>query len=286
LHLTPQTVSSQIRDLEEGLGEQLFFRQGRRLVITDVGHLVFKYAEQIFGLGEELQEALRALPSSRPIRFSVGVVDVVPKLVAHRLIQPINQMDVTVQFVCHEGNLEELLVELSLHNLDVVLSDSPIPRSVKIKAYNHKLGECDVIFVANRDLAGALRDEFPESLKGAPFLLPVKGTRLRQELDTWFDARSNHPAIVGEFDDSALLKVFGQGGTGFFAVPSVILAEVERQYQVEMIGPAEGIVESFYAISGERQIQHPAVEAICRMSRSQLFDSFPPAKPNAKPGGS
>ncbi len=271
LHLTPQTISTQIRDLENGLGEKLFFRHGRRLVITDVGRIVFRYADKIFGLGKELQDVVRGLPASQPMHLAVGVADVVPKLIAHHLIVSAVQMEEPVHVTCREGRPEILLAELAIHNLDVVLTDSPIPPMVKVKAYNHLLGECGVIFMASGDRVKGLRKGFPGSLDGTPFLVPVRGTTLRQKLDEWFDARSIHPEIVGEFEDSALLKVFGQTGTGFFAIPAVIEAEVVRQYKVKTIGNAEGIVERFYAISIERRIHHPAVAAICKAGRSKLF---------------
>lgn len=271
LHLTPQTVSSQIHDLEDGLGEKLFSRQGRRLVLTDIGRVVFRYADEIFSLGRELQDVIRGLPAGRPIHLAVGVADVLPKLIARHLIEPALRMEEPVHVICHEAGPERLLAELAIHGLDVVLTDAPIPPAVKIRAYNHLLGECGITFMASGTLASGLRKEFPGSLDGAPFLVPVRGTALRQELDGWFRARSIRPTIVGEFEDSALLKVFGQAGMGFFAVPSVVDDEVGSQYDVEPIGTAEGIVERFYAISVERKVRHPAVAAICDAARGDLF---------------
>ncbi|MFQ5668232.1 MAG: LysR family transcriptional regulator, partial [Candidatus Binatia bacterium] len=180
LRLTPQTVSTQIRGLEDGLGEKLFVRQGRRLVMTDVGRVVFRYAEEIFGLGKELQDVVRGLPASRPLRFAVGVADVVPKLIAHHLVYPAVQMEEPVHILCREGSPEILLAELAIHNLDVVLTDSPIPPMVKVRAYNHLLGECGVTFMAGGNLVKGLRKGFPGSLDGAPLLVPVRGTALRQ----------------------------------------------------------------------------------------------------------
>ena len=271
LHLTPQTVSSQIHDLEDGLGEKLFARQGRRLVLTDIGHMVFRYADEIFSLGRELQDAVRGLPAGRPMHLVVGVADVLPKLIAHRLIDPALRMEEPVQVICHQAASERLLAELAIHGLDVVLSDAPIPPAVKIRAYNHLLGECGITFMASGKLASGLRKGFPESLDGAPLLVPVRGTAVRQQLDTWFSTRSIRPAIVGEFEDSALLKVFGQAGMGFFAIPSVVEDEVRAQYDVEPIGTVHEIVERFYAISVERKVQHPAVAAICDAARGDLF---------------
>ena len=271
LHLTPQTVSSQIHDLEDGLGEKLFARQGRRLVLTDIGRMVFRYADEIFSLGRELQDVVRGLPAGRPIRLAVGVADVLPKLIARHLIEPALRMEEPVHVICHEATPERLLAELAIHGLDVVLTDAPIPPAVKIRAYNHLLGQCGITFMASGKLASGLRKGFPGSLDGAPFLVPVRGTALRHELDGWFSTRSIRPAIVGEFEDSALLKVFGQTGMGFFAVPSVVEDEVEVQYDVEPIGTVDDIVERFYAISVERKVRHPAVAAICDAARGDLF---------------
>ena len=271
LHLTPQTVSSQIHDLEDGLGEKLFARQGRRLVLTDIGQMVFRYADEIFSLGRELQDVVRGLPAGRPVHLAVGVADVLPKRIARHLIEPALRMEEPVHVICHEATPERLLAELAIHGLDVVLADAPIPPAVKIRAYNHLLGECGTTFMASRKLASGLRKGFPGSLDGAPFLVPVRGTVLRQELDGWFSMRSIRPAIVGEFEDSALLTVFGQAGMGLFAVPSVIEDEVRDQYNVEPIGTADEIVERFYAISVERKVRHPAVAAICDAARVDLF---------------
>lgn len=271
LHLAPQTVSTQIRDLEDGLGEKLFARQGRRLVLTDIGRVVFRYAEEIFGLGQELHDVVRGLPVGRPQQLAVGVADVVPKIIAHHLIEPAVQTEDPVHVICREGNSEKLLTDLAIHRLDVVLSDAPIPPTVKVRAYNHLLGECGITFMANSKLAKGLRKGFPGSLNGAPCLVPVRGTALRQKLDQWFEAHSIRPEIAGEFEDNALLKVFGQTGAGFFAIPAVIEIDVMRQYGVQTIGIAEGISECFYAISVERRVQHPAVTAICKVGRSKLF---------------
>ena len=271
LHLTPQTVSSQIHDLEDGLGEKLFARQGRRLVLTDIGQVVFRYADEIFSLGRELQDVVRGLPAGQPIHLAVGVADVLPKLIARNLIEPALRMEEPVHVICHEATPERLLAELAIHGLDVVLTDAPIPPAVKIRAYNHLLGECGITFMASGKLASGLRKGFPGSLDGAPFLVPVRGTVLRHELDTWFSTHSIRPAIVGEFEDSALLKVFGQTGMGFFAVPSVIEDEVGVQYDLEPIGTVGEIVERFYAVSVERKIQHPAVAVICDAARGDLF---------------
>ena len=270
LLLTPQTVSTQIRDLEKGLGVELFSREGRRLVLTDIGRVVYRYADEIFNIGREIQDVVRGLPE-RAMYLVVGVADVVPKLIAHHLIEPALQLKEPVRVICREGKTDRLLSELVIHKLDVVLSDMPIPSAVKIRAYNHLLGESLVTFMAIDRLARKCRKGFPESMNGAPILLPAEGTTLRGTLEQWFDSLEIRPIIVGEFEDSALLKAFGQAGVGVFAVPSVIQDEVGRQYGVEPIGVIEGVVERFYAISLERKVRHPAVAAVCIAAKSVLF---------------
>lgn len=271
LHLTPQTVSGQIRDLEAALDEKLFLRTGRRLVLTEVGRVAFRYAGEIFSLGQELRETLRGQPTGRPLRLLVGVADVLPKRVAHRLIQPALRLDEPVQVICREGAPARLLAALAVHDLDVVLSDGPIPPGVSVRAYNHLLGRCGVSFLARADLASRLREGFPRSLDRAPVLLPLEETSLRRDLDGWFGAQRIRPVIAGKFEDSALLKVFGQAGEGFFAVPAVIEAEVARQYQVEAIGATNDVIARCYAISVERRVRNPAVAAICEAARSAMF---------------
>jgi LysR family transcriptional activator of nhaA len=271
LHLTPQTVSTQIRDLEETLGEKLFLREGRRLVLTDVGLIALRYADEIFSVGYEFLETLRGQPTGGPIRLSVGVVDVMPKLVAHRLLEPALQLDEPVRIVCREGPFESLLAQVAIHKLDVVLSDAPIPPAVSIRAFNHLLGSCGVTFMAAVGLANRLRRGFPRSLDRAPALLPCDGTVLRSGLDEWFDQKGIRPVVVGEFEDSALLKVFGQEGVGFFPVPTVVVDRVAQQYEVEHIGETDEVYERFYAISVERRVRHPAVAAVCDSARSEIF---------------
>ena len=271
LHLTPQTVSGQIRVLEAALGEELFLRSGRRLILTDIGRVVLRYADDIFSTGQELLETLRGQPTGRPLRLTVGVADVVPKLVAYRLIEPALHLPEPVRVVCREGTPESLLAELAVHRLDVVLSDGPIPPTSRVKAYNHQLGSCGVTFMARADRAAGLVGRFPGCLDGAPVLLPSGHAALRLALDGWFDRSGIRPVIAGVFDDSALLKVFGQAGAGVFAVPTVIKEEVMRQYQVVPIGATDEVPERFYAISAERRVSHPAVVAICEAARSELF---------------
>lgn len=272
LGLTPQTISTQIKDLEHSLGHPLFARSGRKLVLTDVGRSVLRYAEEIFTIGDELTDMLGGRTVSRALQVVVGVADVLPKLVAHRLIEPAIRLEEPVRVVCRATGLPSLLADLATHRIDVVLSDAPIPASVRIRAFNHLLGECGVTFMASAASAREYQRGFPKSLDGAPVLLPAEGTALRRQLDDWFTENKIRPRIVGEFEDSALLKAFGQAGAGLFPVPSIVEAEVGRQYHAKPIGIVEGVVERFYAISAERRVTHPAVAAICTAARTQLFE--------------
>jgi len=271
LHLTPQTLSGQIAVLESTLGVSLFRRVGRRLELTDLGELALSYADEIFRAGGELEEVLRSSPSGRPLLFRVGLADVLPKSLAYRLLAPAMQLPEPVHLVCREDKLPRLLAELAIHHLDLVLSDSPMPATAEVKGYSHKLGECGVSLFARPDLAARLRGEFPACLEGAPLLLPGEGTVLRGHLLRWLAAQDIKPRIVGEFDDSALMRAFGQGGGGVFPAPTLIAREVCQQDGVRVIGQAETLLESFYAISVERRLSHPAVLAILQAASQELF---------------
>ena len=271
LHLTPQTVSTQIRTLEAALGEELFDRSGRRLVLNEAGRTVYRYADEIFMLGKDLTDSLKGRPPHRSLRLLVGVADVLPKIVAYRLIEPALHGDEDLRISCVENTSENLLARLVIHELDVVLTDAPVPPSLSVRAFNHLLGECGVTFMAAPSRANELRNGFPRSLDGAPYLMPAEGTALRHSLEHWFDSLAMRPSVVGEFEDSALLKVFGQAGAGVFAVPSVVADDVRARYKVRKIGESREIVERWYAISVERRVQHPAVVAICHAARSHLF---------------
>jgi LysR family transcriptional regulator, transcriptional activator of nhaA len=275
LHLTPQTISGQLSLLEENLGESLFNRVGRNLELTETGRLTLSYAEEIFALGGELEEVVRNLPHGRPLVFKVGVADVVPKSIAYRLLAPALQLPEPVRIVCRENNLEALLAELALHKIDLVIADSPIPHDVNVRGFNHQLGECGISFFATPQLAQTLTETFPQSLQGAPMLLPGEVTVAQSRLLKWFDKLHIHPRIVGEFDDSALMKAFGQAGVGIFIAPTPIAAEVEKQYGVVVIGQTDKVQEQFYAISVERKISHPAVAAITETAREWLFQDMP-----------
>lgn len=271
LHLAQPTVSGQLKALEEALGEKLFERSGRRLVLTDVGRVVFRYADEIFSLGRELQDTLKGRPTGRPIRFTVGVADAVPKLIAYRLLLPALSLPEPVHVVCRDGKPERLLAELSVHALDLVLSDAPVGAEVKVKAYSHLLGETPVAFFGTEALAAAHHRGFPRSLDGAPVLLPTEGSSLRRSLDQWFDTEGLRPRVAGEIEDRALLKVFGQAGVGLFPAPVAIEAEVRAQFGVKLVGRVDAVKERFYALSAERKLKHPAVVAISRAARRKLF---------------
>ncbi|WP_126452990.1 transcriptional activator NhaR [Sulfuriflexus mobilis] len=271
LHLTPQTISGQLSLLEENLGEALFNRVGRNLEMTETGRLVLSYADEIFSLGGELEEMVRNLPGGRPMVFKVGVADVVPKSIAYRLLAPALQLPEPVRIVCREGAIDSLLAELAVHQVDLVIADGPIPAGLNVRGFNHPLGDCGISFFAAPKLARKLGKDFPQSLSGAPLLLPGEMTVVRSRLIQWFNELHLHPRIVGEFDDSALMKAFGQAGTGVFIAPTPIAKEVEKQYGVVSIGQTDEVREQFYAISVERKISHPAVSAITEAAREWLF---------------
>ena len=271
LHLTPQTISGQLSLLEKHLGVDLFSRVGRNLELTDSGRLVLSYADEIFSLGGELEEVLNQLPDDRPQLFRVGVVDVVPKSIAHRVLQTALQMPEPVRMVCREASLDMLLAELAVHRLDLVLADRTIPPTISMRGFSHKLGECAVSFFATEKLIKKLTGDFPRCLDGAPILLPSSGTQLRSGIDKWLDKHRIHPRMVAEFDDSALMKVFGQQGVGVFLAPAAIEAEVALQYQVSAIGRVDEVQERFYAISVERKVTHPVVSAVVEAARESLF---------------
>jgi LysR family transcriptional activator of nhaA len=271
LHLTQPTISAQLRSLERALGARLFVRVGRGLVLSETGRVVYRYADEIFSLGREMQDTLQGRPPGRPMRLVVGVADALPRLIAYRLIEPALRLPEPVQIVCQHGRLEHLLAQLALHSLDVVLADAPAGPTTKIQAFNHLLGECGVSVVGAPRLAAAHRRGFPRSLDGAPFLLPADNTVLRRSLEQWFDAERIRPLVRGEFADPALLKVFGQNGAGLFTVRTAMEQETLRQYETRVLGRISSIRERFYAISLERKLKHPAVVAITETAREELF---------------
>ena len=270
LHLTPQTISAQISLLEDSLGEALFSKAGRNLELTEAGRLVLSYADEMFSLGGELEDAVRNLPSGRPVVFKVGVADVVPKSIAYRLLAPALALPDPVRLVCRENSLDDLLADLALHRIDLVIADGPIPPGLNVRGFNHPLGECGTSFLAVPELAKGLRKDFPHSLNGAPLLIPSETNLVQARLFQWFDSLHIHPQIVGEFDDGALMKAFGQAGAGVFMVPTAIAAEVAKQYGVKPVGNTGEVREHFYAISVERRISHPAVAAVTETARAWL----------------
>ena len=272
LHLTPQTISGQIGLLEDALGTPLFAKKGRNLELTDAGRLALGYAQDIFALGSELEESLRNYPAGgRPVEFRVGVAEAVSKTIAYRLIEPATRLPTTMRLVCRESKLDSLLAELAAHRLDLVISDAPIPPSVSVRAYNHRLGESGVSFFASAALFKQCKGKFPACLDGAPMLVPGDGAAVRPRLDRWRDANKLRPRVVGEFDDSALMKAFGQRGAGVFIGPTVLESEIEKQYGVKTLGRTQEIVEEFFAISVERRVTHPSVVAITAAAKDRLF---------------
>ena len=270
LHLTPQTLSGQIRRLEERLGQPLFRRVGRRLALTEAGELVQRHADAMFERGEELQRALAEGSGAphRPRRFAVGIADVVPKLLAHRMLAPVLEADPPHRLVCLESTLEALLGDLVAHRIDLLLADRPLASTSAVRAYSQLLGECGVSFFAAPGLAP--ETVFPQLLDGAPMLLPTAATRLRQGLESWFEARRLRPSVVGEFDDSALLKAFGEQGAGLFAAPSAVEGEICQRYRVRVVGRTEEVTERFFAIGAEQGFEAPAAQAVLRTARALL----------------
>lgn len=271
LHLTPQTLSGQIAQLEDNLGVRLFRRVGRRLELTELGELALSYADDIFRAGAELEQVLRASPSGRPRLLRVGLADVLPKSIAHHLLAPAMALPEPMHLVCREDKLPRLLGELATHRLDLVLADSPLPADAEVKGYSHKLGECGVALLARPELAARLQGDFPACLEGAPLLIPGEGTAMRGRLLRWLMDEHLHPRIVGEFDDSALMRAFGQGGSGLFPAPALIAEQICQQDGVTVIGQAETVTERFYAISVERRVSHPAVLAILHAASEERF---------------
>lgn len=270
LRVSQPTVSAQVRALEGALGERLFQKQGRRLVLTDVGRTVAPFADEIFTLGQELLDTVHDRPTGRPLRLNVGVTDVVPKLLAYRLMAPALTMGTPVRVVCREGKPEPLFADLAIHALDLVVADAPVPLSIKVSVYNHPIGESGVTFFAAPALARRLKGSFPRRLDGAPLLLPSEGSAVRRPLEQWLDRHRIKPVVVGEFDDSALMKSFGEAGAGAFVAPSVVRDEVERQYAVRVLGHTEEVRERLYAVTAERKVKHEAVLKILEAVGRQL----------------
>jgi LysR family transcriptional activator of nhaA len=270
LRLSPSTISVQVRRLEEVLSEQLLRKAGRRLVLTEMGRLVYGYADEIFSTGREMMEAIHGRPTGRPIRLVIGVADVVPKLVAQRLIEPALRLAEPVQVVCREASPEQLLDALARHTVDLLVTDAPVGPEVKVRAYNHLLGESGVSFVATPSLAAACRRGFPRSLDGRPMLLPTENMAIRRELDHWLEERWIRPRVVGEFEDGALLGEFGTAGHGVFVMPTMVEKPLLSRSRLQVVGRTAAVRARVYAISAERRIKNPAVAAICDTARVGL----------------
>lgn len=271
LSLSHPTLSAQVHALEDHLGEKLFTKVGRKLALTDMGRVVFRYADEIFTLGREMVDTVKGRSTGQPLRLDVGIVDAVPKLVVRRLLQPALSLPEPVKVVCYEDSYEKLLADLALHTLDIVIADSPVPSGSSVRAYNHLLGETAVSLFGVRSLARAFTKGFPKSLEGAPMLLPLESSPLRRALNQWFHRHGVKPRVVAEFEDSALLKVFGGDGLGLFPAPAVVDDAVCRQYGVQVVGRAPEVRERFYAVSVERRLKNPAVTAITDTARQELF---------------
>jgi LysR family transcriptional activator of nhaA len=273
LYLTPQTISGQLRELEQQLNAKLFQKSGRNLILTDTGRVVFSYADEMFRLGDELQDVLAGRTPGAALTLTVGVAMVVPKLLAYRVLEPVLKMQDRVRLICQEAPLVDLLAELSVHKLDLVLADSPISPALNIRAYNHLLGESGISFFATHKKARKYAARFPRSLNDAPMLMPTASSALRRMLEQWFERQEVRPAIVAEFEDRALMKAFGEADAGIFTSPTAVEDDVVAKYGVRVIGRTDDIKEHFYAISAERRIKHPAVTAITETARSELFSS-------------
>lgn len=271
LLVSQPTISLQIKQLEQALKVRLFDRAGRRLVLTEAGKLVYSYANEIFQKGQELVNALHDRPQGRAIRLSVGILDVIPKTVVYKLLEPALNLPGGVSIVCREDKSDRLVTDLAARRYDVVLSDSPIGTALQVRGFNHMLGECGVSLFSEAKSAKRLRAGFPKSLNGSPVLLPTQNTAMRRSLAAWFEHNHLHPVVAGEFDDTATMASFGRAGLGIFPAPSVVEKEVQREHGVRLIGRAKNVQERYYAITLEPKVQHPAVVAICESARKELF---------------
>ncbi|WP_233836548.1 transcriptional activator NhaR [Paraburkholderia sp. ZP32-5] len=274
LHISPQTLSGQIKLLEEALDKKLFRKSGRMIELTDAGRLALDYADEIFSLGSELESALRReSESGAPMRFRVGIADSVPKAIAYRLLEPALNASLSLRMICHEGKLHALLAQLALHRLDLIIADAPIPSDVNIKAFNHPLGRSTLSCFGAEALVQNGKKRFPLSLGQLPVLLPGTESAVRRKLDHWLASHAISPRIVGEFDDGAMTLAFGREGCGLLFAPTVLESQLQAEHKLMVAGQIDTIVEEFFAISIERHISHPAVALIMDAARSELFTS-------------
>lgn len=272
LHLTPQTISGQISELEQALETTLFDRSGRRLKLTSAGQLAYSHADEIFHIGKELEALMKGHQEESDLKFRVGVSDVIPKSIAYRLLAPAIHLEEPVKLLCLESKLELLFADLALHKIDLIVSDRPLPTELGIKGFSHFLGESRMAFYAEAGLAEALGPNFPQSLNGAPLLLPGSESAMRISIDRWLTKHKLQPYIKGEFDDTALMKAFAEEGLGVFPAPEVIATEVARHHGVKMISALEDVSCRYYAISVQRKLSHPAVVAISESAQNILFN--------------
>jgi LysR family transcriptional regulator, transcriptional activator of nhaA len=271
LHVSQPTISAQIQALEGVLGEKLFRRVGRNLSLTEAGHHVLSYAEEIFHIGQDLLDSVKQRPTTRPLRLNIGVTDALPKLITYEILKPVFQLDRPVQISCWETKLSDLVTQLAAFRLDLILADEPASSGLGAGFFNHLLGECGVTFCAETKLAAKLRRGFPGSLNGAPALLPMANTGFRRSLEQWFHARGVRPRMVGEFEDPALINVLAFQGLGFLAVPALVVKETVARFGFRAIGRTDECQQQFYAITPERKLTHPAVAAITSEARGRLF---------------
>jgi LysR family transcriptional regulator, transcriptional activator of nhaA len=272
LRLAPPTISEQIRSLEESLGVKLFEKEGRSLVLTEAGRIAYEYAEEIFSRGQEMTDVLNGRTRGRMARFTLGIADVVPKLIAYRLILPALKLPDPIRLICREGDPNKLVAQLAIHEVDLVISDAPLDPALRIRAFTHLLGQSGLSFFAHPRLAKGLKTRrFPKCLDGLPFLMPGDNTALRRSLEHWLDVQGVRPVVAGEFEDSALAAVFSEAAVGVFAAPTPTEAQVKRQYGLSVLGRTEDIVASFYAISLDRRLKHPAVIAISEFAHQSVF---------------
>lgn len=262
LHVSQPSISAQLRELEEALGEKLFRRSGRTKVLTEAGQIALRHAEEIFSLGQELVSAVKQRPTARAVRLYVGIADSFPKLVTYEILKPVLRRPEQAHVICREGKIEDLLAQLAAHRLDIVLADEPAPSTVKIRTFSHQLGESGVTFCATAALASTLRRGFPRSLHDAPALLPAENTALRRSLENWFRDLQIRPRVLAEFEDAALMKVVAASGGGFAPIPTLVAADAINRYGLRRIGATDRCRDRFYAITAERKITHPLVSSI------------------------
>ena len=271
LHLAQPTISGQLAVFEQAVGERLYIKDGHKLVLSDTGRTIFRYAEEIFSLGQELNQTLKGMRSGHGLRLNVGVSDALPKLIAYRLLAPALTIPEGVQLICHEDKAERLISEIPLHSIDLVLSDIPATPSVGARVFNHLLGECELAVYGSSALQQRYSTNFPDSLNGAPLLMPTHNTALRRSLDLWLHKEGLCPEIKAEIEDSALLKTFAAAGVGMFVAPVAVQTEIQRQYGCQIVGQIPSVFERFYAITAQRKLKHPAVISVLENTESGLF---------------